>query len=166
MYISLSTRLIACSFCVSKAKQGREVEGQHAGARHAAHWNNLRDRFGLTDGRLLGVTTDNACSNYSTTHELQSTHEASAIYRRALRNHIPCMAHLRTLACGAFITILSLNGPAKSWGSHECHQQCGKNEGIDNGKSQRLSKGGNSGINKELAMKSGLAKIIGKVRIL
>jgi hypothetical protein len=35
--------------------------------------------FEFTDGRLLGIPTNNASSNYSMTHELQLTLEASAI---------------------------------------------------------------------------------------
>jgi hypothetical protein len=37
------------------------------------------DCFELTDGRFLGIATDNASSNYSMAPELQSTVEASAI---------------------------------------------------------------------------------------
>jgi hypothetical protein len=44
----------------------------------------MLDRFHLTDGRFLGITTDNALSNYSMTHELQSTREASGIEGPAL----------------------------------------------------------------------------------
>jgi hypothetical protein len=35
------------------------------------------DRFELTDGHLLGITTDNASSNYSMTRELQTSLDAS-----------------------------------------------------------------------------------------
>jgi hypothetical protein len=63
-------------------------------------------RFELTDGHLLGSTTDNASSNYSMTRELQSTLEASGIELPALRKHIPCMVHVIQLALGAFITSL------------------------------------------------------------
>jgi len=40
---------------------------------------DVLDSFELTDGRLLGITTDNGSSNYSMTRELQSTLEASGI---------------------------------------------------------------------------------------
>jgi len=66
------------------------------------------DHFELTDGRLLGITTDNASSNYSMTRELQSTLEASGIEWPALRNHIPCMAHVIQLALGAFMSSLGV----------------------------------------------------------
>jgi len=99
------------------------------------------------------------------THELQSTLEASGIEWPALRNHIPCMAHVIQLALGAFMSSLSVKGRTKSWEAHERNQQFGENESIDIGKSQRHRKEGNARINKVSAMKPGLAKIIEKVRI-
>jgi hypothetical protein len=123
------------------------------------------DRFELTDGRLLNITTDNASSNYSMTHELQSTLEDSGIALPALKDHIPCMAHVIQLALGAFISCLGVKGRTKSWEAHECNQQSGENESIDIGKSQTLQKEGNARINKVSAMKSGLAKIIEQVRM-
>jgi len=122
-------------------------------------------RFELTDGHLLGITTDNASSNDSMTRELQSRLEASGIKSPALRNHIPCMAHVIQLALGAFMSSLSVKGRTKSWEAHERDQQFGENESIDIWKSQRHRKEGNARINKVSAMKPGLAKIIEKVRI-
>jgi hypothetical protein len=119
----------------------------------------------LTDGRLLGITTDNASSNYSMTRELQSPLEASGIEWPALRNHIPCMAYVIQLAVGAFMSSLGVQGWTKSWEAHERDQQFEENASIDIGKSQRLRKEGNARINKMSAMKPGLAKIIEKVRI-
>jgi len=123
------------------------------------------DRLKLTNGRLLGNTTDNASSKDWMTRELQSTLEASGIEWPALRNHIPCMAHVTQLALGAFMSSLGVKGRTKSWEAHECDQQLGENESIDIGKSQRLRKKGNARINKVSAMRPGLAKIIEKVRI-
>jgi len=123
------------------------------------------DRFELTGGRLLGITTDNASSNYLMTRELQSTLEASGLEWPALRNHIPCMAHVIQLALGAFMSSLGVKDRTKSWEAHERDQQFGENESIHIGKSQRLRKEGNARINKVLAMKPGLAKIIEKVHI-
>jgi len=125
----------------------------------------VHDCFELTHSHLLGITTDNASSNYSMTCELQSTLEASAIQWPALSNHIPCMAHIIQLALGAFMSSLSVKGRTKSWEAHERDQQSGENESTDNGKSQRLRKEGNARINKVSAMKPGLAKMIEKVRI-
>jgi len=121
--------------------------------------------FELTDGRLLGITTDNALSNYSMTRELQSTLEASGIEWPALRNHIPCMVQVVQPALGAFMSSLGVKGRTKSWEAPECDQQFGENESIDIGKSQRQRKEGNARINKVSAMKPGLAKIIEKVHI-
>ena len=125
----------------------------------------MHDCFELTHSHLLGITTDNASSNYSMTCELLSTLEASAIQWPALSNHIPCMAHIIQLALGAFMSSLSVKGRTKSWEAHERDQQSGENESTDNGKSQRLRKEGNARINKVSAMKPGLAKMIEKVRI-
>jgi len=77
-------------------------------------------RFELTDGGLLGITTDNASSNYSMTRELQSTLEASGIEYPALRNHIPCMVHVIQMALGAFMSSLGVKCRTKSWEAHEC----------------------------------------------
>jgi len=125
----------------------------------------MLDRFELTDCRLLGITTDNASSNYSMTRELQSTLEASGIEWPALRNHIACIAHIIQLALGAFMSSLGVKGRTMAWVSHELDQQFGENESIDIGKSQRLLKEGNARINNVSAMRPGLAKIIEKVRI-
>jgi len=94
------------------------------------------------------------------TRELQTTLEASGIEWPALRNHIPCMAHAIQLSLGAFMSSLSVKGRTKSWEAHERDQQFGENEITDIGKSQRLQKEWNVRINKVLAMRPGLAKII------
>jgi len=88
------------------------------------------DHFELTEGRLLGITSDDASSNYMLTRELQSTLEASGIEWPALRNHIPCMAHVIQLALGAFMSYLSVKDCNKSWEAHERYQQFGENECI------------------------------------
>jgi hypothetical protein len=126
---------------------------------------HVLDRFELTDGRLLGITTNNASSNYSMTRKLQSTLEASGIEWPALRNHIPCMVHVIQLALGAFMSSLGVKGRTKSWEANEHNPQFGENESIDIGKSQRLHNDGNARINKVSAMRRVLAKIIEKVRI-
>jgi len=104
------------------------------------------DCFELSDGRLLGITTDNAISNYLMTPELQSTLEASGIEWPALRNQIPCMVHVIQLALGAFMSSLGVKGHTKSWEAHERDQQSGDNDCIDIEKSQRLRKVGNTRI--------------------
>jgi len=62
------------------------------------------DRFELSEGRLLGIMPDNASSNHSMTRELESTLDAPGIEWPALRNHIPCMAHVIQLALGALMS--------------------------------------------------------------
>jgi len=70
--------------------------------------------FELADGHLLGITTDNASSNYLMTCELQSTLEASGIEWPALRNYIPCMAHIIQPALDTLMSRLSVKGRTKS----------------------------------------------------
>jgi hypothetical protein len=55
------------------------VKGQQTGGRLAVHLKDVLGPFELTDGRLLGITTDNDSLNYSMTRGLQSTPEASGI---------------------------------------------------------------------------------------
>jgi len=141
------------------------VKGQHTGARLAVHSEEVLDRFEVTDSHLVGITIDNASSNYSMTCELQSTLEPSGIEWPALRNHIPCMAHIIQLALGALMSSLGVKCHNRSWEAHVRDQQFGENESIDIGKSQRHRKEGNARINKLSAMKPGLAKIIEKVHI-
>jgi len=97
--------------------------------------------------------------------DVQTILEASGIEWPALRNHIPCMAHVIQLSLGAFVSSLGAKGRTKSWEAHECDQQFGENESTDIGKGQRLRKEGNARINKASAMRLGLARIIEKVRI-
>jgi len=123
------------------------------------------DHFELTDSHLFGITTDYDSSEYSMTHELHSTLEASGIEWPALGNHIPCRAHVIQLAFGAFMSSLGVKDRTKSWEADGHDQQCGENESIDFRKSQRLPKEGNARINPVSAMRPGLAKIIEKVRI-
>ena len=125
----------------------------------------MLDRFELTDSRLLDIMTNNAFSNYSMTHELQSILEASGIEWPSLRNHILCMVHVIQLALGAIMSSLGVKGCAKSWEAHERDQQLGENECIDIRNCQRLRKEDNARINKVSAMRPGLTKIIEKVPI-
>jgi len=99
------------------------------------------------------------------TGKSQLTLEASGIEWPALRNHIPCMAHIIHPAQGAFMSSVGVKGCTKSWEAHERDQQVWENESIDIGMSQRLRKEGNARINKVSAMRAGLAKIIEKVCI-
>jgi hypothetical protein len=123
------------------------------------------DHFKLTNSHLLEISTDHISPNYSTTRELQSTVDASGIEWSALRNHIPCMAHVIQLALSTFMRNLGVKGCTKPWEAHERDQQFEENESIDIGKSQRLRKEGNARISKVSAMRPGLAKIFEKVRI-
>jgi hypothetical protein len=135
------------------------------GAQLARHLKKVLDRFELTDGHLLRISTDTASSNYSMTREVQTTVEASGIKWPTLRNHIPCMAHVIQLSSGAFLSSLGVKGRTKSWEAHEHDQQFGEHQSTDIGKSQRLRKEGNARINMVSGMRPGLAKIIDKICI-
>jgi hypothetical protein len=74
------------------------VKGQHAVAMLAVDLKDGLDGCEPTNGRLLGIETDYGSSNNSMTRELQSTLEASGSEWPAMRNHIPCMAHVIQLA--------------------------------------------------------------------
>jgi len=125
----------------------------------------ILDHFEQTDSHLHVITTDDASSIYLITGKFQTTLETSGMKWPALRNHIPCMAHVIQLALGAFMSSLGDKGSTKSWEANECDQQFGENESTDIGKSQTLQKEANARINKVLAMRPGIAKIIEKVCI-
>jgi hypothetical protein len=139
--------------------------GHYTGAMLTVHLKDMVNCFELTYILLLGITTDNASTNYLMTCELQSTLEATGLEWLALRNHVPCMPHIIQLALGGFMRRLGVTGRTKSWESQERDQKFGEMESRDIGTSQRLRKEGNARINKVLAMRPGLAKIIEKVCI-
>jgi len=60
--------------------------------------------------------------NYLTTRKLQSPLEASGIEWPAIKNHIPCIAHIIRWSLGAFMSSLGVKGRAKSWEAHEHNQ--------------------------------------------
>jgi len=126
---------------------------------------DVLDRLELTDDRLLGITTNNAASNYSMTHELQSTLEGSEVGWPALMNQIPGMAQVIEVAVGAFMSSFGVIGRTTSWEAHVGDQEVGQNESIVIGNTQRLRKEGNARINWVSATRPGLAKTIDKVRI-
>jgi hypothetical protein len=74
----------------------------------AIYSKDVLDCCELTDGRVLGITTDTAFSEYSVTWELQSTLDAAGIKWPAMRNHIPCMLHVIQLALGALRSSLEV----------------------------------------------------------
>jgi len=152
-----------CPFSI--ANSGSQFNCQHTGASQAIHLKDVHDRFQLTKGPLLHISTDDTSSNCSMTLELQSTLQASGIEWPALRNHIPCMAQVIQLAFGEFMSSLGVKGHTKGWEAHESHQQFGENDRIDIGKSLRLRKEGNARISKVSAMRPGLEKITEKVHI-
>jgi hypothetical protein len=113
---------------------------------------DVLDGVKLTNGRLLGISTDDSSSKYSMTHKRQSSLEASGIKCPALRNHNPCVAHVIQLAVGAVMRCLGDKGGTKSWEAHERNQPLRGNKHMDIVESQRLRKESNARINKVSAM--------------
>jgi hypothetical protein len=105
-----SIRLVAHDFQISKYYYGVEVKGPPMGARLAGYLKEVLDRFELTDGHLLGMTTGQASANPVMTCELQTILEVSRPELPALRNHIPWMVHVVQLPMGAFIRSLCVTG--------------------------------------------------------
>ena len=123
------------------------------------------DRLECTERCLLDITPDNASANYSMTWELQSKLESSAIQWPTMRNQIPCTTHVIQLALGAFMSSLGVKCCTESWEAHKGDEHFGQNVCIDIRKSQSLRKRSKARITKVSAMKTGLAKIIEKVRM-
>jgi hypothetical protein len=130
------------------------VKGSHTGERLARHLKEVLDRFGLDDGRLLAITTDNASSNYSMTKALQDTLETEGVEWSALRNHIPCMAHVIQLCVSGFMAKLGVRGREKSWEAHERDEQFQQEGG---------KKVSHARVRRVTDMAPGLHKIIEKV---
>ena len=82
--------------------------GQHAGAWLAVHLRDVLDCVELTVSQMIGIMTNTTFPHYSMTRELQSTLEVSGIEWPALRNHIPCIAHVIQLALGALMSSLGV----------------------------------------------------------
>jgi hypothetical protein len=120
------------------------VKDKNIRGRLAVHLEKVLDGYHLTNGRLLGITPDNASSSYLMTCELQSTREDCAIEWPALRIHQPCMAHIIQLALSALRSSLGVKVLTKSWEAQTCDQQFGDNQSMDIGKCQRLRKQGTS----------------------
>jgi len=121
-------RLIARSFPIPKAMPASQDTGQHAEAWRAADLDDVPDRFQLADGHWLGIMTNTASKNYLMTCESKSTCEDSGIEWPALKNQIPCMAHVIQLTLGEFMGSLGMKGQMRSWEDHDGDQQSGENE--------------------------------------
>jgi hypothetical protein len=96
------------------------------------------DHFELTNGRILGISSDHTSPKCLMTREQQTTHEPSGIELPTLGTHIPCMVHVIQLALGPFLSSLGVKDRTKSSEAHEHDQQFGDNESTNIGKSQRL----------------------------
>lgn len=113
-------------------------------------------RFSLENGRVLGITTDNATSNYSMARELQKSLKGMEVEWSAAQNHIPCMAHVIQLTLSAFMNSLGVKGRSKSW-------EEGVRETLNEDSKGRKVKIGSSRVKKIEDMDAGFSKIIEKV---
>ena len=97
------------------------------------------------------------------TRQLQLTLESAGIEWSALRNHIPCMAHVIQLCLGAFMSSLGVKGRTKSWEANERDEHFGENESGVPTSTERHQNVGTARIARVTSMPPGLAKIIEKV---
>ena len=126
------------------------------------HLRSVMRRFDLDGSRILGITTDNASSNYAMARKLQESLAIVGHEWDAARNHVPCMAHVIQLALGAFMSSLGVKGRAKSWAEHERDKQS-EQVSRDKGKAKaQASK--KSRIDRVDGLNAGFQKIIEKVR--
>ena len=114
-------------------------------------------RFGIDTGSLLGITTDNASSNYSMTRSLQLLLEESGVEWCAEQNHMPCMAHVIQLALGAFMNSLGVKGRQKSWEDTE------RDKMADDGGHGRKKRSGGARVERVALLECGFNKIVEKV---
>jgi hypothetical protein len=105
---------------------------------------------------LLGITTDNASSNYSMTNCLERLLENESTVWSAEQNHLPCMTHIIQLALGAFMDSLGVKVRHKSWEDTE-------REKIGGQKSSGRNKGGGARVDKVVSLEPGFHKIVEKV---
>ena len=133
------------------------MKGSHDGFNLAAHLQAVLARFGLDTRFLLGVTTDNASSNYSMTGCLQKLLENSAVEWNALQNHMPCMTHIIQLTLGAFMDSLGVKGRGKAWGETE-RDKIGLDAGMRRGR-----KIGGARVERVEQLEGGFNKIVEKV---
>ena len=91
------------------------MKGSPDGYNLATHLQRILERFGLDSRQLLGVTTDNASSNYSMTKFLERLLVDCSSEWCASQNHMPCMTHVIQLTLRAFKDSLGVQGRGKSW---------------------------------------------------
>ena len=111
------------------------------------------------DGKLLlGITTDNASSNYSMTGCLQKLLENGGTDWSAEQNHLPCMTHVIQLALGAFMDSLGVKGRHKSWEDNE-REKIGQ-ETVGSNRRKRVC---GVRVEKVASLEPGFNKIVEKV---
>lgn len=133
-----------------------KIIGEHTGIRLAQQLRTVMARYGLDNGQVLGITTDNASSNYTMLKELQRCLKTMEVEWSAAQNHIPCMAHIIQLSLSAFMGSLGVKGRNKSW-------EEGVRDEISEDKRTKNSKVGTTRVRTIVSMRAGFNKIIEKV---
>ena len=128
-----------------------QIQGEHNGENLAAVIMDVLHRYMIDDGRLLGITTDNASSNFTTSDSLQAALNLIGVKWSAWNNHMPCMAHVIQLSLGAFMKELKIGGREKFY-----VEQVFRQEDSEGGKKSK--------IEKFLDLPKGFGKIVEKVR--
>ena len=132
------------------------MKGFHSGLNLSKHLASVMGRFGLENGRVLGIMTDNATSNYAMARELQKSLKSMEVEWSAAQNHVPCMAHVIQLALSAFMQSLGIKGQSKSW-------EEGVRETLNEDSNGRKGKVGCTRVKKVQDMQVSFSKIIEKV---
>ena len=91
------------------------MKGSDGGFNLATHLQRILEHFELDSRQLLGVTTENASSNYLMTKFLERLLADCSLEWCASQNHMPCMTHVIQLTLGAFMDSLGVQGQGKSW---------------------------------------------------
>jgi len=134
------------------------VKGSHDGFNLATHLQTVLKHFGLDSRQLLGVTTDNASSNYSMTKFLEMLFADCSSEWRASQNHMPCMTHVIQLTLGAFMDSLGVKGRGKSWEDTERDKIAGEIPG----RRSKIRLGG-ARVDRVNSLPAGFNKIVEKV---
>jgi hypothetical protein len=134
-----------------------ECKGSHDGNALGAHLLDVLRRFDLDTGRLLGVTTDNASSNYKMAKALEEELTKAGTRWDSKASHVPCMAHVIQLCLGSFMNALNVEQHEKHWTDVE--QEKNQAEGENQVKGLKMKKR----LVAFEKMPSGFAKIVERV---
>jgi hypothetical protein len=105
----------------------QQIRGQHSGSNMASTIIDILTRYGISDGRFQGITTDNCGSNFTMSEEIEKTLRIMGREWSSANNHVRCMAHVIQLSLGAFMSKLKIRG-RESWYEEAQRDQLGEND--------------------------------------